>query len=108
MANSDTEKMVIMDRAESILRIIARIILFVGLLTSLIFLFTICWVQNPAYSYVKDTIFNPVGFATTIGTALFSVTTYALLNVIANISSRLSIIAAHYENVEDVVISEEE
>ena len=107
MATSNIENVVIMDKAEYILRIIARVILFVGLFTSLILLFSICWVQNPEYTYVKDTIFNPIGFVTTIGTALFTVTIYAVLNVIANISSKLSIIAAHYEDAEEEVISEE-
>ena len=78
--------------AEKTLNGIAVFTLIVGIIATLVCLFTICWIQNPEYTYVTDLIFNPTGFATTIAILIGSLATWALLRVIANISTTLKTI----------------
>ena len=66
--------------AESTLRTLGTIALCVGLLATVILLITVVF---------ADGEFNLAGLAMTIGTGLYSVLTWAVLQVIANISSNL-------------------
>ena len=77
--------------AEKILNGIAVFTLIVGIIGALICLFTICWVEVPAagYKYLTEKVFNGSGFATTIAILIGSLATWALLKVIANISTTL-------------------
>ena len=74
--------------AENTLSTIANIILVLGIISTLICAFTICFVTTlkPGYSYVTETTFNPVGFATTIAILLSSLASWSIMKVIANIS----------------------
>ncbi len=78
--------------AENTLNVIAAIVLFLGLISSIVMLATIVYVEQPSsslYSHRTETVFNIYGFFTMIGTLLTSVTTWAFLRVIANISISL-------------------
>ena len=77
--------------AENTLTTIANIILVLGLISTLICAFTICFVTalKPGYNYVTETTFNPVGFATTIAILLSSLASWSIMKVIANISLAL-------------------
>ncbi len=75
--------------AENTLETIAVTVLILGILASIICLFTICFIQDPKYDYIESKIFNPSGFATTIAILLSSITTWGLLKVISNISKTL-------------------
>lgn len=75
--------------AESILKGVAVVVLVVGVLAAIILLVTMGWVQNPKYTYHKEMIFNPMGFVMAIITLLSSITTWAVLNVLSNISINL-------------------
>ncbi len=74
---------------EKTLETIATVILCLGILASVVMLFTICFIQNPKYSYVEEKIFNPSGFGITCGTLLSSLATWASMKVLANISLTL-------------------
>lgn len=80
--------------AETTLTVIANIVLVVGIIVGLICLFTICWVDSGKYSYSEDIVFNPSGFAGTIGVFVSSIVTWAVLKVFANISTSLKQINA--------------
>ena len=74
--------------AEETLNAIAYIVLILGLITGVICMCTICFIDDPRpYHYEK--MFNPSGFATTIAIFLTSLATWALFRVIANISMSL-------------------
>lgn len=79
--------------AENALKTIASIVLWVGIICTIFCLFTLTTtkVVDPTYHYSihYDTIFNPGGLAISIGVLLSTVTTWALLRVIANISTTL-------------------
>lgn len=77
--------------AEKTLTTIADIILALGIISTLICAFTICFVTalKPGYDYVTETTFNPVGFATTIAIFLSSLVSWSIMKVIANISLTL-------------------
>jgi len=75
--------------AENTLKVIATIILIGGIIGTLICLFTIVMVQNPEYTYTKDLIFNPMGFVTTVSVLLGSLTIWASLRVLSDISMNL-------------------
>lgn len=75
--------------AEKTLKVIATIVLIGGIIGTLICLFTIVIVQNPKYSYVEDLIFNPMGFVTTVAVLLGSLTIWASLRVLSDISINL-------------------
>ena len=49
--------------AENTLKTIAIITLVCGIVLTLILLFTICWIDNPAYHYHHEKIFNPSGLS---------------------------------------------
>lgn len=79
------------NEAENMLSIIANAILIVGLLSTLICAFTICFITGvkPGYTYVKETVFNPTGFATTITILFSTLISWSVMKVIANISLTL-------------------
>ena len=85
------------ESAEKVLSIIANVVLGIGILVTIILLFTVCWVDSGHYYYTKDIVFNPIGFATTIGVLLSSIISWALLRVICNISYSLK--ALRYSKV---------
>lgn len=78
--------------AETTLETIANITLGIGIIASVVMLFTICFVQNPEYHYHKELIFNPTGFAMTCGTLLSTLAAWASMKVLANISLTLKAI----------------
>ena len=79
--------------AENTLNVIAGIVLWVGIIGTIFCLFTLTTtkVVDPTYHYSihYDTIFNPSGLAVSIGVLLSTLTTWAVLKVIANISISL-------------------
>lgn len=75
--------------AENTLTTIANIVLVCGILASLICLFTIVWVKNPAYTYHDEYMFNPSGFATTVMILLSTLISWSFMKVLANISLTL-------------------
>lgn len=80
------------ESAEKVLNIIANVVLGLGILSSIVLLFTVCWVDSGRYRYTDDIVFNPMGFATTIGVLLSSIISWAVLRVICNISYSLKAI----------------
>lgn len=72
--------------AENILKGVAIVVLIVGVIAAIILLVTMGWVQDPQYTYHKKMVFNPMGFVMSIVTLLSSITTWAVLNVLGNIS----------------------
>jgi preprotein translocase subunit SecG len=88
-------------RDERNLRIIANIILIVGIIASLILLFTIVVISSQQNYYSSEgyvigsesgKIFSATGLATTLATLLVSVTLWAFFRVISNISISLKMI----------------
>ena len=75
--------------AENTLTVIADFVLVCGIIASLICLFTMVWVRNPAYTYYEEYMFNPSGFATTIMILMSSLITWSFMKVLANISLTL-------------------
>lgn len=77
--------------AENTLLTIASVVLFCGIIATIICLFTIVWVEqrDPDYTSLKETVFNPSGFVTTIMVLFSSLISWSLLKVIANISLTL-------------------
>lgn len=100
MKDNHIETVVIQNNAESILRIVANIILVVGVINAIICAFNLCWVQDPNYTQDESAIFNPTGLVFTLFVALGSFAAWALLNVIANISAKLTVIASHFEETD--------
>lgn len=78
--------------AETTLETVANITLGIGIIASVVMLFTICFIQNPEYHYHKELMFNPTGFATTCGTLLSTLAAWASMKVLANISYTLKAI----------------
>ena len=77
--------------AESTLTTIGGIILFLGIISTLILACTT--LQTKVYNgYYHVEQFNPMGLALTLGSLLSSLATWAVLRVIANISLRLKAI----------------
>ena len=79
---------------ENTLKVIANVILIVGIISSLILLFTVAIIQiqiKGEYSFEDktETIFNASGFVITIGTFFSSIALWAFLRVIGNISITL-------------------
>ncbi|MDR2410580.1 MAG: hypothetical protein LBE13_21055 [Bacteroidales bacterium] len=76
---------------EKILRTIATIILIVGIIATLIMLFTITFPEKleDGYRYITERKFSAMGFLITILTCLSSITIWAILNVLSNISINL-------------------
>ena len=75
---------------EKSLKTIVNIILIVGIISSLILLFTVTIIQvKGEYSFKNETIFSSSGFVITIGTLFSSIALWAFLRVIANISITL-------------------
>lgn len=79
--------------SENALTTIANIVLGVGIVGTLFCLFTLTTtkVVDPTYHYSihYDTVFNPGGLAISVGVFFSTITTWALLKVIANISKTL-------------------
>lgn len=79
--------------AENTLNVIAGITLWVGIIGTIFCLLTLTTtkVVDPTYKYSihYDTIFNPAGLAISIGVLFSTIVTWALLRVIANISTSL-------------------
>ena len=78
--------------AENTLGTIANITLGIGIIASVVMLFTICFIENPEYHYHKELMFNPTGFAMTCGTLLSTLAAWASMKVLANISLTLKAI----------------
>lgn len=79
---------------ENMLKIIANVILVVGIIASIVLLFTVAIVQvqiQDEYSYLTktETRWSSAGFAITIGTFLFSIVLWSFFRVIINISISL-------------------
>jgi len=75
---------------EKTLKTIANLILVVGIISSLILLFTVTFVKIPGkYSWENEMAFNASGLVITIGTLFSSIGLWALLRVISNISISL-------------------
>ncbi len=70
--------------AEKTLKVIANIVLILGIISTLVCLFSIVVVDNE-YTYE----FNPLGFATTIGILLGALIIWASLRVFSDISISL-------------------
>ena len=49
------------------LRICASLTIFLGGLGGLYYLYTVGFIRNPAYEYLNETMFSPVGFASGLG-----------------------------------------
>ncbi|MCD8079883.1 MAG: hypothetical protein LUF04_05555 [Bacteroides sp.] len=73
-------------KAENTLRIVALIVLIVGGLGTLFLLYSTAWPED--YSGKKE--FSATGFGITIAYLLSTITTWAVLNVISNISVNIS------------------
>ncbi|WP_026627280.1 hypothetical protein [Dysgonomonas capnocytophagoides] len=71
------------------LKVIAVIILIVGIIISGILGFTSIFIDLPQTKYLVEYIFNPTGLAITLGTLVSSIGLYFFLTVIANISISL-------------------
>ncbi|MEJ6682240.1 MAG: hypothetical protein QNL21_09115 [Flavobacteriales bacterium] len=78
--------------AENALQAIAATVLIGGIISTIICLFTIVAVDSGKYEYIDDKVFNPAGLATTIGVLLISLTIWASLKVLSNISVSLKVI----------------
>ena len=78
--------------AETTLETIANITLGIGIIATVVMLFTICFIQNPKYHYHEEMMFNPMGFAMTCGTLLSTLAAWASMKVLANISLTLKAI----------------
>lgn len=82
------------NRAEQTLSFIATLILILGLFSTAVMLFTICYIENPEHygEYYHDAdkyIFSSEGIAITCITLVSTVVTWASMKVLANISMTL-------------------
>ena len=77
--------------AEVTLLTIATIVLWCGIIASVICLVTLCFIEvpKPGYHYITEHKFNPAGFATTIMVLFSSLISWGVLKVLANISITL-------------------
>ena len=77
--------------AEKTLNGIGVFTLIAGIIATLVCLFTICWVEVPksGYTYLTEKVFSGTGFATTVGVFIGSLLSWAVLRVLANISTSL-------------------
>jgi hypothetical protein len=75
--------------AENTLIVISYIVLIVGIISTMICLATIVYVDSGKYSFLQEKVFNPTGLAISLGILLFSVTICASLIVLSNISVSL-------------------
>ena len=91
--NSTNEVVESNNSAENTLNVIAGITLWVGIIGTIFCLNTLTTtkVVDPTYkcSIHYDTIFNSAGLAVSIGVLFSAIVTWALLRVIANISTSL-------------------
>lgn len=85
---------------EKTLRSIATIVLVSGIIATVIMLFTITFPEQleDGYSYLTERKFNINGFLLTVLTCLSSIATWAVLNVLSNISMNLFRIKNHLTN----------
>ncbi len=74
---------------ENTLYVIANIILVIGIIGAFICSLTIVVVDSGEYHFIEDKVFNPTGFAITIGILLLSIILWASLRVLSNISVSL-------------------
>ena len=77
--------------AEDTLTTVGNVILVLGILATIILAFTTVFVEVEV-GWHKESRFNPMGLALTVGTLLSTLATWAVLRVIANISLRLQAI----------------
>jgi hypothetical protein len=77
--------------AEDTLTTVGNVILVLGILATIILAFTTVFVEVEV-GWHKESRFNPMGLALTVGTLLSTLATWAVLRVIANISLRLKAI----------------
>lgn len=75
--------------AEKTLATIADIILVVGIIVTVICLFTLCFVEVPKSMYSTKTEFSPSGFATTVMVLFSSLISWSVMKVLSNISLTL-------------------
>lgn len=71
---------------EKTLRVVATIVLIVGIIATLICLFTITKTETTTSWGSKESEFNMMGLLISILVGISSVTTWAILNVLSNIS----------------------
>jgi hypothetical protein len=83
---------------EKTLRTIAIVVLIVGIIATLTMFFTVTFPEKlkDGYSYTTERSFSLTGFLITIFTCLSSITTWAILNVLSNISINLFKIKDQY------------
>ena len=75
--------------AEKTLATIADIILIVGIIVTIICLFTLCFVEVPKSMYRTEKEFSPSGFATTVMVLFSSLISWSVMKVLSNISLTL-------------------
>ena len=78
--------------AEKTLATIADIILVVGIIVTVVCLFTLCFVEVPKSMYRTEKEFSPSGFATTIMVLFSSLISWSVMKVLSNISLTLKAI----------------
>lgn len=74
---------------EKKLKVIADIILFVGIISSSILLFTIAFIQVGEHSWEHEVKLNASGLVTTLCVLFTSIATWAFFRVVSNISISL-------------------
>lgn len=86
-----TKETKVNNSAEETLTTVAFTILVLGIITTVICFFSICFVETlkPGYEYVTEKKFNPAGFATTVMIFFTSLISWSIMKVLANISLTL-------------------
>lgn len=72
--------------SENTLNSVANFILAVGIISFVVLMFTVVFVESPGAYYSSSTEFNPAGFGTAVATLLTSIATYSIMKVIRLIS----------------------
>ena len=75
--------------AEDTLTGVATFVLIAGIIATLVCACTIVVIRDPSYTYIDEYIFNPEGFAITLGVLLSTLISWASMKVLANISCTL-------------------
>ena len=91
--------------AEKTLATIADIILIVGIIVTVICLFTLCFVEVPKSMYRTEKKFSPSGFATTVMVLFSSLISWSVMKVLSNISLTLKEINGKIKGEEKTQVS---
>lgn len=75
--------------AEKALNVIATIVLILGIIGTVICSFSIVFVDSGRYTYSEDIVFNPIGFVTTLGVLLISLTIWSILRIFSEIATNV-------------------